>query len=527
MKVHLLASFIIKSKAMVIEEVTTKMRLHKIRAYTSAAKLPKEEQLAWKLAKIASSPTKISDDVCEMVINRIIDNASVAIASLNHLSVANARSQALAHPEKEKGATIFGLSNQQKVQAEWAAWANCTAVKELDCHDTFLDADYSHPADNIPPVLAVAQQMNKDGKALLEGLVTAYEIHVSLVKAICLHKHKIDHIAHLCPAQVAGIGALLGLDTETIYQAIQQAVHLSITTRQSHKGEISSWKTYAPAHAAKLAIEAVDRAMRGEKSPSPVYEGEDSIMAWLLDGPKGIYRVPLINIGEEKRAILETYTKEYSAEYQSQAFIDLAFRMRKKITDFSAINRILISTSHYAHFEIGTGSYDPQKFNPEASREVLDHSLMYIFAVALQDGEWHHVKSYLPERAQRKDTVTLWKKIYTVEDPNWTALYHSVDPDKRALGGKVTILFKDGSVLEDELRVANAHPKGARPFFRKEYIRKFDQLTFDIISEEERNRFLKLAEKLRTLSADETKELNVQVTKNFLLCSERDNRGIF
>ena len=77
------------------------------------------------------------------------------------------------------------------------------------------------------------------------------------------------------------------LHAETIYQAVQQAVHVSFTTRQSRKGEICSWKAYAPAHAGKLAIEAVDRAMRGEGAPSPIYEGEDSVIAWMLDGRQG------------------------------------------------------------------------------------------------------------------------------------------------------------------------------------------------------------------------------------------------
>jgi 2-methylcitrate dehydratase len=213
-----------------------------------------------------------------MVINRIIDNASVAVASLNRRPVASARAMAIAHP-RQGGATVFGMPNDQRFDCEWAAWANGTAVRELDYHDTFLAADYSHPGDNIPPVLAVAQQLGKSGKDLLRGIVTGYELQVDLVKAICLHEFKKDHIAHLCPSQAAGIGTLLGLSTETIYQAIQQAVHVSFTTRQSRKGEISSWKAYAPAHAGKLAVEAVDRVMRGEGAPSPIYEGEDSVIA--------------------------------------------------------------------------------------------------------------------------------------------------------------------------------------------------------------------------------------------------------
>jgi 2-methylcitrate dehydratase len=503
------------------------MKNHLVKVYPSKVNLKKEDQLAWKLAAMVTDPAAIKSDVTEMVINRIIDNASVAIASLNRTPVSNARSQALAHARTEKGANIFGMPNHIKIHAEWAAWANCTAVRELDYHDTYLAADYSHPGDSIPAVIAVAQQLNKTGKDVLKGIVAAYEVHVNLVKGICLHEHKIDHVAHLCPAQAAGVCALLGLDTETTYQAIQQALHTSISTRQSRKGEISSWKAYVPAHGAKLAIEAVDRAMRGEKSPSPIYEGEDSVIAWILGGPKAEYTIPLPEIGEEKRAILETYTKEHSAEYQSQALIDLAFRMKEKVKDFSQINDILIETSHHTHYVIGTGSNDPQKFDPNSTRETLDHSIMYIFTVALQDGFWHHVKSYESSRAQRSDTVELWKKVTTVEKEKWTKLYHDTNPDRKAFGGKVIITMKDGSKIEDELERANAHPAGARPFKRENYIGKFDMLTEGIITKTERDRFIHLAEKLENLSADEVKELNVQIDLSQLLNNKSDNKGIF
>src|SRR5690606_4192851 len=100
-------------------------------------------------------------------------------------------------------------------------------------------------------------------------------------------------------------------------------IYTTTTTRQSRKGAISSWKAYAPAFAGKLAVEAVDRAMRGEGAPSPIYEGEDGVIARLLSGPEAVYEVPLPGPGEPKRAIMDTYTKEHSAEYQSQALIDL------------------------------------------------------------------------------------------------------------------------------------------------------------------------------------------------------------
>jgi len=506
------------------------MQLHEVKVHPSKALLKREDQLAWKMAGVATDKVAVQKDVAEMIINRVIDNAAVAIASVNRRPVVSARGMALGHAKKASGATVFGMPSAATVSPEWAAWANGTAVRELDMHDTFLAADYSHPGDNIPPILAVAQAMGRSGRDFLRGAATGYELHINLVRAICLHEHRVDHIAHLCPASAAGIGTLLGLKQEVVFQSIQQALHTSVSFRQSRKGEISSWKAYAPAHAGKLAVEAVDRCMRGEGAPSPIYEGEDSVIAWVLAGrtqadSKGrktvydpvYYHVPLPATGEAKRAILDSYTKEHSAEYQSQALIDLAFRMRESITDFNAIEKITIHTSHHTHYVIGTGANDPQKMDPKASRETLDHSIMYIFAVALQDGSWHHVDSYEPKRAGRKDTVSLWHKIETREAPEWTERYHSKDPETLAFGGRVEILFKDGSKLVDELGVANAHPRGARPFARAQYIHKFRSMTDGIITAREANRFLEAVQNLAKLPAGELGQLNIALPKGSLL----------
>ena len=500
------------------------MRNIKVKVHPSASKLKKKEQLAWKIAEIASDKASLNEEAIDMVINRIIDNASVAIASFNRRPVVSARDMALAHPRKN-GATVFGINSKKKFDCEWAAWANGTAVRELDFHDTFLAADYSHPGDNIPAILAVAQQKKMSGRDLIRGIITGYEVQVNLVKGICLHEHKIDHIAHLGPSVAAGLGSLLKLNTEIIYQSIQQALHTTVSTRQSRKGEISSWKAFAPSHAGKLAIEAVDRCMRGEGAPSPIYEGEDSVIAHVLSGPNAEYIVPLPEINEEKKAILETYTKEHSAEYQSQALIDLARSLNKKVGNISNIESVEIHTSHHTHYVIGTGANDPQKMDPKASRETLDHSIMYIFAVALEDGKWHHVNSYTPSRANKKSTVELWQKIKTFEDKEWTQKYHDPDPNKKCFGGRVIIKMKDGTKIEDEISVADAHPSGNRPFERSNYIEKFQNLTKGIILPKESGRFLKDVQNLRKLKSGELTKLNVEVKGKSI--KTRNKQSIF
>ena len=491
------------------------MIIHKVKVYPSKIKLDKKKQLAWKIAEIASDNAKLNTKSVDMVINRIIDNASVAIASLNRKSVVSSREMAIAHSRKN-GATIFGVNSNLKFDCEWAAWTNGTAVRELDFHDTFLAADYSHPGDNIPPLLAVAQQNKKSGLDLLRGIITAYEVQVNLVKGICLHKHKVDHIAHLGPSVAAGIGSMLKLNTETIYQSVQQALHTTISTRQSRKGEISSWKAFAPAHAGKLAIEAVDRTMRGEGAPSPIYEGEDSVIARILDGKKALYKVPLPKKNEEKKAILETYTKEYSAEYQAQALIDIGKKLNKKIPNLNQIKKIDIFTSHHTHYVIGTGANDPQKMDPKASRETLDHSIMYIFAVALEDADWHHVKSYTKARASKRSTIKIWRSIKTHEDKKWTKKYHDPNPKNKSFGAKIVVTLNNGKKIIEELDKADAHPYGARPFERKNYIKKFITLTKDIISKKESDRFLKTVQNLRKLKSGQLNRLNIEVNKSKL-----------
>jgi len=502
------------------------MKTYDVKVHPSAANLKREDQLAWHIAEFAANCGPLDADVSEMIACRIVDNASVGLAAINRAPVAAARAMALAHPRKG-GGTLYGLGSGVRVDAEWAAWANATAVRELDFHDTFLAADYSHPGDAISPLVAVAQQMGLDGAALARGIAVTYEVHVALVKAISLHKYKKDHVAHLAPATTAAIGAMLGLSTEVIFQAVNQAVHLSFSTRQSRKGEISSWKAYVPGFSGKLAIECVDRAMRGEASPSPIYEGEESVLAWMLGGKNEAYQVSLPAPGESPRGIMETYTKAHSAEYQAQALIDLAIDLSGQIGDLSKVKDILLETSHHTHNVIGTGANDPQKMDPEASRETLDHSIMYILAVALEDRKWHHVDSYTRERARTASTVALWHKIRTVEEPSWTVRYLDPNPDKRAFGGKIIVTFDDGRVITGERAVADAHPNGAHPWTWPDYAGKFEALTKGELSEGERGAFLSAAKGFASLPAGGLDVLIPALPQGSVNPSRPTGQGIF
>ena len=159
--------------------------------------------------------------------------------------------------------------------------------------------------------------------------------------------------------------------------------------------------------------------------------------------------------------------------------------------------------------------------DPNASRETLDHSIMYIFAVALEDGDWHHEKSYSKSRSHRKSTIKLWKSIKTHEDKKWTKKYHDPNPKNKCFGAKVTIIMNNGKKITEQLKRADAHPNGARPFKRENYIKKFRTLTHKIISVKESKRFLKTVQNLKSLKNGQLYKLNIEVSNNKLKKNKR------
>ena len=163
--------------------------------------------------------------------------------------------------------------------------------------------------------------------------------------------------------------------------------------------------------------------------------------------------------------------------------------------------------------------------DPNASRETLDHSIMYIFAVALEDADWHHVKSYSKSRARKKSTIKIWRSIKTHEDKKWTKRYHDPNPKNKCFGAKVIVTLNNGKKVTEELERADAHPYGARPFKRQNYINKFLILTEGIIDKKESKRFLKAVQNLKKLKSGQLDKLNIVVKKSKL--KQNNKKGIF
>ena len=472
------------------------------RVEKSGHQLPKQRQRTYLLAQAALAAGDVEDDITELVIDRLIDSVAVAMPALTTEPAARAQAAAKAHP-RPGGATLIGCSADLTVHAEWAAYANATAIRHLDWSDAFGGQDYSHPSDVTGAMVAVAQQAGRTGRDLVRGIAHGYQAMLGLVTGIDLHDHGIDQMANLGTAVPVGIAALLDVDVDIAYQAVQLSSFLSTVTFQMRTGFISTWKANGPGFVGKTAIEAMDRALRGEEAPTPVYEGPFGTLAVLLGGPEAELEIQILEPGEPPRFMEQSIPKQWSADYLAQPFMDLAFEVRTDI-DLSKVKEILVTGSK--PMDVVVGSTDALKYDPDAPRGTIDHSLPYMLAVALEDGTWDFERSYSPERIHRPETIELWRKIRTTSDPKWTKAYSAPDPAKRKFGGEVTITMDDGTRTHYSKDNANAYILPV-PWARSDYIDKFMTVADRYLDDGESARFLDQVQKLPHLGADELRGL--------------------
>ena len=135
--------------------------------------------------------------------------------------------------------------------------------------------------------------------------------------------------------------------------------------------------------------------------------------------------------------ILNTSIKYWPAEYHSQSAIEAALFLRDQIDDVRQIESVLIE-SHDAAVDI-IGS-EPEKWKPE-TRETADHSLPYITAIALIDGQVTG-RQFEPKRFA---DPAIWKFLENVRverNAELTAIY------AEAVANIVHVTLKDGRSLK-------------------------------------------------------------------------------
>ena len=85
--------------------------------------------------------------------------------------------------------------------------------------------------------------------------------------------------------------------------------------------------------------------------------------------------------------------------------------------------------------------------------------------------------------------------------------------------------LNNGRKIIEQLDRADAHPYGARPFKRQNYINKFLTLTDGILDKKESSRFLRTVQNLKNLKAGQLDKLNIEIKKSKL--KRNLKKGIF
>jgi 2-methylcitrate dehydratase len=252
-------------------------------------------------------------------------------------------------------------------------------------------------------------------------------------------------------------GKLHGLSREEFGHAIALAVIPNIATRATRVGELSMWKGCATAGAARNGIYAALLASRGMTGPPEPFDGFDGIKQ-RVTGPFDL-EMPLT---PDAFVIEQVHTKYRPAEYNAQGPLDLIIRLRDRVR-VEEIERIDLETYWLAYSEIGM---EPQKWDPQ-TRETADHSLPYMLAVALVDGDLTR-ESFSEERIHDPRLRSLMNRIHIAENQEHNARFPAELPCR------IAIRLTDGSEIVDEI----AWPKGhlRNPVSDDEIDRKFDGL---------------------------------------------------
>ena len=395
--------------------------------------------LAQRLAEYAVGMAfpRLPPVVVHEVKRRVIDSLGCALGAWDAGPCAIARRVA-SRFGAERGATLWGTAH--RAPPDWAAFANGCLVRYLDFNDTYLSKEPAHPSDNIPAALAVAEAEGAGGRELIAAIVLAYEVQCRLCDTASLRARGWDHVTYVAFSSALAAARLLRLDVEKTRHAVNIAGVSAGSLRQSRVGELSHWKAGAVADAARRGVFAALLAAEGMTGPAPIFEG-------AMGFEKLVSRAPLGEavLSHDDFMIMKTSIKSSPAEYHSLSAIDAALRLRAQIGEVAAIESVLVQ-SHDAAVDI-IGS-EPEKWRPQ-SRETADHSLPYIVAAALADGEITD-RQFAPGRFTDPALLALVQRVKIERHAGLSALYPG------AVGNIVTVRLRDGRELTERVD----HPLG-------------------------------------------------------------------
>jgi len=445
-----------------------------------------KKSLAHQLADYACALQfeDLSREVVHEVKRRVLDSLGCALGAWKEEPCVIARKVASDFSAKQ-GATIIGTNH--KAPPDWTAFANGCCIRYFDYNDTYLSKEPAHPSDNIAAALAVAESVGASGRELITAIALAYEVQCRLCDAASIRARGWDHVTYGTFSTALACAKLMKLDPQNTRHAVNIAGVAGAAMRQARVGELSHWKGVAFANAARHGVFSALLARVGMTGPGPIFEGQMGFEKQLgvsLGNVAEKFVVPFPKAEHGPASmILRTSIKFWPAEYHSQSAIEAALFLREEIGNPKTVRAMMIE-SHDASVDI-IGS-EPEKWKPE-TRETADHSLPYITAVALIDGD---VTEKQFQSARFKDP-TIWKFLENVKVER-NAELSGMYPD--AVANIVHIDLADGRRLTRRVDYPMGHAKN--PLQDSQVEEKFGVLVEPILGRERARKIIDIVWKL-------------------------------
>lgn len=363
----------------------------------------------------------------------LIDTFASALGAYDDPVSAMARSVAGRY-RADDTARIWGSSTV--ATPEMAAFANGVMTRTLDISDTYLGRSRGHPSDMVAGLVAVAESVHADGKALIAAVSLAYDVYCSFCKSVDINSRGWDQPVYTVMGCVLGAAGLMGLTADQTGHALSLALTPNLALAQARRGSLSSWKGCAGANAARNAVFAAVLAKEGFTGPGEVFEGSGGFWDAVGRAEWPLPEAPMIG---------QTRTKFLPVCYHGQSAVFAAFDLREKI-DVQQIEAIQVDGYAVAIFMMAN---DASRWAP-TTRETADHSLPYCVAVALLDGKLVS-DSFADARLRDPAVAELMRKVKVTEDPALTAQYPESAP------GRVTLRLRSGETLVAEIRYPRGH----------------------------------------------------------------------
>ena len=388
----------------------------------------------------------------------VLDSLACAVNALGAPPTVACVEQAKQFGGSDARCTLIGGG---KANVVYAAATNTALVRYVDLMDSYLGrVDLCHPSDNVGAVLAACEHAGRSGKEFLTALAVAYQVESELTANAPFMEDGFDLTTQLSFSIAAGAAKALQLD-ETKTAAAVEICGDVIPLLVVRTTPISQWKGLNSSQAALSSMNGVFLASRGVTGPRYVIEGPNGLAHAL---GKSI-QIDWDNVKLDcfDRLALKTYNTAIPA--QSAVFCTIELH---KAHPFDPADIVSIEANVFqdAYDFTGGGRFGPKR--DVHTKEDADHSLPYLIAVALLDGDVQPAQLAV-SRIEKRDVQDLLLKVTVRPDDALTARYPA------DLASRVTVRLKSGESFTQQITDFPGAP--ARPFAWNEIDAKFDKLT--------------------------------------------------